>query len=385
MPLLLVDATAISQNAKGVGKYTEHLVRRAIDTLPASWSISLLVSEDIEDQLGGSSRVHFINVGGANELLKGAALVPLAALRLRPSAVIIPMDEAVYVPRAPYVVVAHDVPELIQCAESAQPSAYRKVVDDTKNRLRISALRRAAHVFCNSNFIQNEVQSRYSIPPSLTSVAYCGVDSRFYEAPKAQARAFWPELQGWRGYVLTFATGDTRESFDLCPSTWGLARDGLNGVGLVIGGIHPNAPYADRLRSEFERRGMREGSEFLFVPFLGAQEFDKLHALYHSADFYLELSGHEGFGMQLAEALACGTTCISSGRGALREVGAGFPVELADLEPAAIGAALRESYAAGLHHRDKTDQVAMTRRFDWALTGDAVMGEVLRLAEVGRR
>lgn len=383
MPTLLMDATALSPKPKGVGRYTRHILMAACEKLPSDWSIVLLVSEDLTGLYSFDARVRTVDVAWANDLLRGVLALPALCLKERPSAVLIPMDTPVWVPGVPYAVVTHDIPQLIEGAESGAASGYRRVVNALKDRVRVAALRAADHLFCNSQFTQAESIRRYGIDPGRTSIAYCGVDERFYAPPDKAAAAYWPELAAWRGYVLTFATGDTRESFHLSAAAWAAARGDLDGVGLVIGGIRPGADYVEALKAEFRRHGLREGADVLFIPFLGVGEFDALSALYHDADLYLELSGHEGFGMQLAEALACGASCVSSGRGALQEVGAGYPLELAALDVPSIAAALRESYATGFHQRDNAEQVAMTRRYDWRATSSAIVETIMALAVRG--
>ena len=133
--------------------------------------------------------------------------------------------------------------------------------------------------------------------------------------------------------MLTFATGDPRERYDLCPAIWEHVRAKLPEVGLIVAGIRRERDYVVELKNTFLARGLAGDRDYAFVDFIGEGEFGKLRSLYRDADFYLELSGHEGFGMQLAEAMATGTTCISSERGALSEVGSIYAIGFAELEP----------------------------------------------------
>ena len=103
----------------------------------------------------------------------------------------------------------------------------------------------------------------------------------------------------------------------------------------------------------------------------------ELVELYTTADFYLELSGHEGFGMQLAEAMACSTTCISSGAGALAEVGAGFDVQLLSFNVNEISSTIVDSYKNKLHIRDNSEQVKyVSTHFTWDTVADLVVENI---------
>ena len=76
--------------------------------------------------------------------------------------------------------------------------------------------------------------------------------------------------------------------------------------------------------------------------------------------------------MQLAEAMACGTTCISTGAGALGEVAGGFAIELHGDAPSEIARVVRESYEQKTHQRDSRAQIAFTRRYNWDAVGQVV-------------
>jgi glycosyltransferase involved in cell wall biosynthesis len=169
--------------------------------------------------------------------------------------------------------------------------------------------------------------------------------------------------------------------YELYPAICESLRQWNSDIGLVVAGVDTSADYVTSLRQDFARRHLIEGRDFVFVPFLGESEFEKLRALYRGADFYLELSAHEGFGMQLAEAMATGTTCISSGRGALHEVGGGFPIEFERLDAGCVADTLIACYRRGLHRRDNRAQIEFTRRYNWDSVGAMIAEELQRLYE----
>jgi glycosyltransferase involved in cell wall biosynthesis len=83
------------------------------------------------------------------------------------------------------------------------------------------------------------------------------------------------------------------------------------------------------------------------VTFLGSLSDEELLREMQSAKVYAQLSYHEGFGMAVAEAMACGSIAVVSDRGSLPEVvgdtGYYVPVE----DPKAAARAFREAIAAG--------------------------------------
>jgi glycosyltransferase involved in cell wall biosynthesis len=158
-----------------------------------------------------------------------------------------------------------------------------------------------------------------------------------------------------------------------------MAGLGLNTC-LLIAGIRHGAPYVNELRAEFMRLGLIEGRHFVFEEFLGEDRFWDLAELYTAADFYLELSLHEGFGMQLIEAMACGTTCISSPRGALAEIGNRFVFLVDPTNVDEIASTVKRAYEGKLHLRDNYEQVQYANTYSWERVGETVAEILLQVA-----
>lgn len=83
---------------------------------------------------------------------------------------------------------------------------------------------------------------------------------------------------------------------------------------LVLVGDMPSQKYAQRLRTEIERRQLQG-----YVTLAGRLSDSDLVALYRSADAYVSLSAHEGFGMPLVEAVALGVPVLAQTAGAVAE------------------------------------------------------------------
>jgi glycosyltransferase involved in cell wall biosynthesis len=376
----MIDGTALSPHAKGVGKYSLHLINQLSARLPQDWTIDVLAlkGQPMGDQL--HSRASVLPVPAHSELAKGFFLLPRMAHRMKADIILLPMESATAPLRAPTVTILHDITRLIDDAAGGERNLARKSLDAMKMFFRRGTLRRSFAVICNSEFTAQEAHARYAIPLEKIHVGYCGIDSRFYEDDYLRPEHLWPQLGVWSGYVLTFATGDPRERFDLVPEVWASVHDALPRVGLVVAGVSNASAYCETLKKKFTSAGMEIGRDVLFVPFLSETEFPALRSLYRCADFYLELSGHEGFGMQLAEAMAVGTTCISSGRGALHEVAGGYAVEFSDMTTNLIADTIISSYAAELQNRDNSKQVDFTRRYSWGDVGAVATLQLLALA-----
>ncbi len=79
-----------------------------------------------------------------------------------------------------------------------------------------------------------------------------------------------------------------------------------------------------------------------YVVELFLEDFNELPLLYNFIDCLIFPSFYEGFGMPVAEALACGTAVVASNRGALPEVMSGMDQLVEPNDPMAIATALSE-------------------------------------------
>lgn len=83
------------------------------------------------------------------------------------------------------------------------------------------------------------------------------------------------------------------------------------------------------------------------VVFAGHVEEDELRAFYEAADVYLSLSGHEGYGVPLVEAVLAGVPVVARAQGAVAETLAGAGVLVRDEPPAAVAELLAELAGGG--------------------------------------
>jgi glycosyltransferase involved in cell wall biosynthesis len=360
---------------KGVGRYTWQIVEGLISALPLDCEIHAMVFDVQIPSQNDTARVRYHRLPYCSELQVGISVIPKWLRELKPACLIRPADKIGKNYNLPTLTVCHDINPMIWAQQSPR-SLKRKLLDGAWERLRGNALRASDLVVCNSMFIQQAAIAHFKLKPEKTALGYCGVDQRFPQksndvnADKCRAQ------YGEAGFLLTFATGDEREGFRILPELLEQAiHDGYPG-NLVVAGVKKDRAYAQQIVNDFRKRGLEQRVHIL--PFLGEAEFQTLVELYSVADFYLETSRHEGFGMQLVEAMSCGTTCFSSGRGALTEIAGGFAIELPIENPQACGHAIAKAWKAGLHLRDNTAQVKWACSFDWQQTTKIVNDFVLK-------
>jgi glycosyltransferase involved in cell wall biosynthesis len=380
MPRLLIDGTPIQPNPKGVGRYAQQVCSRLGALLPADWTIDLLVEQPSAELFSKDSRLNVIVVPARSELYRGLILFPRYARKLRSQIFLKTNESAGRIAGLPTVAVCHDIDELIWKAQEGKVGGFRRALDHGKQWFRRRALRECNFVLCNSDFIREAVQRRYGIPAETTRVAHCAVDERFYDLSRLTDRDAVRRKYGVERFILVFATGDPRENFNAYPAIAARMMEiGLNTC-LLVAGVNKNAEYGHSLREKFVARGLEEGRDFVLEEFLGATRFSDLVDLYTAADFYSELSLHEGFGMQLVEAMACGTTCVSSPNGALREVGDRYALFVDPTDASAVANCFKQAYENEQEKRDNAEQVRYTHKFSWAQTARTVAEALMKAA-----
>lgn len=380
MPRLLVDGTALTDCPKGVGRYAWHLINQLAERLPADWEIMVFVSS--KKFLGfNHDRLIFLQIPRSPEILRGAIIIPWLLNRFQPHVLLSP-NESILLSLVPVrrILVLHDLNELIWCHQFSANRPVRKTLNRLLQLLRVQGIRNTDIVVCNSNWVREAAIASYGLKVNNLRIGYCGLDRRFLAVDKSEATAPVSLPTCWDGYVLAFATGDQRENYELLPDIWAKFVVSRHDRGLIVAGVNLAAEYTQELQRRFRAYGLFEGEHYRFLGFLGDRDFDTLVRLYAAADYYLELSAHEGFGMQLAEALAVGTTCLSSGRGALDEVGGGFPIPIDVNDVDGIAQQLLNSYQAGLERRDNTPQREFVQRYSWDAVGETVAAEIMALA-----
>jgi glycosyltransferase involved in cell wall biosynthesis len=361
---LLVDGLHLSHRAKGVGLYTRHVLER-LAARDEDLRFTVVVLEEGGGPLPASCTAW--SVPWRNHLWHGFVTLPRVVRECGAEGVFMPYDTAVGRLGVPYGMVCHDIPdELWRAQDSGGPrrSPLARLRDRLDSALWASGLRRAARVFCNSRWVAERLERDHGVAASRTRLAPCapGADfealSQRVEVARVRARLGAPE-----GYVLAIYTGDPREN----PRVLAPVFDALVAAGL------PHHLVVAGLRDE-EREEMRSllGGHRWFdervhlEPFLGPSRRAELAALYTAAAVYFDPSLQEGFGMQVIEAMACGTPVVCSDRGALPEVTGGAARLVPADDPPAMASALKEVLRNGADLGERGRKRA--RHFDWDQT-----------------
>jgi glycosyltransferase involved in cell wall biosynthesis len=380
---VLLDGIHIAKQMKGVGRYVLNTLQE-MSLLDTTLKFSVLIlSGNTFDGLPQIARTTWIEVPWRNHFWHGFWTLPAWIQRLHPDIVWVPYEGPASLADRPYVMVCHDIPRKIREAQRQRSSNGGWVGNPLCNRidemLLTKTLRGASIVFGNSQYVARWLTKHVGVNPSKVSHAPCapGADFR-HLSERVDQDEVRRELKTPAGYVLVFYTGDLRENFSVVPGVYQKIIDGGFPQGLVVAGVQDQSrSFVVSTFSEFPWC-----SRVRIIPFLEAGKEQKLAEIYAAASVYVDPSLHEGFGMQVIEAMACGTPVVCSNRGALPEV-AGDAALLVDPEDSdQIGSAVSKLLANKALGKQLTDRgYDRAAAFSWERTARVIYEGLKRCGE----
>lgn len=240
------------------------------------------------------------------------------------------------------------------------------------------SLERAARVVTVSQAVAAEIAAAWPRAAAKTEVIWNGVGPEFLPGEPAAIAATRQRLGFPGGYLLYLGTLEPRKNVDLLLDAWlALRAEWPEAPPLVLAG--PDGWHSAALRQRvagLANDGVRR---------LGHLERGELVTVVQAASAFVYPSLYEGFGLPVAEAMACGVPVIGSNRASLPEVigDAGVTVDADD--PLALAGALHRlltepGLAARLAERGRE----RARLFSWR-SAAARLSELFRAVLAERR
>ena len=238
---------------------------------------------------------------------------------------------------------------------------------------KIASLCRADLLLTNSEHTRQEAISALSLDPAQVVHISAAVDARFKPTGYSdEQRAALRQRLGIVRDMLMYAPGgfDSRKNFENLIAAYGrLPEEQRDAFQLVIVSKLNRADEA-KLRELAAQAGLRP-DELVLTGYVSDHE---LIMLYNMAELFVFPSKHEGFGLPVLEAMACGAPVIGSNVTSIPEV-IGNPDALFDpYSVDAIAACLRRYLGdKGLRERTRELGLAHARTFCWDRSGIAAV------------
>lgn len=233
----------------------------------------------------------------------------------------------------PYVVTVHDLIPRVVLRTRGGPANWLGMWQFERS---MRATRHAAHVLTPSEFTRAELIQGVGLDPDRVTTAHVIVPGHFRMAPED-----FPATVALPDGPTILSVGTTLEYKNLSLLLAALGEPELKGVHLLRVG----APFTRAQQSLIGRLGLADR----IVTFGSVTEELMLELLWR-ATVLAQPSLTEGFGMPVAEAMACGLPVVISNGGALPEVAAdaGVVVPLRSFEPHVVNPDDAKAFARAL-------------------------------------
>lgn len=354
-PLVLLDATAISAQRGGVGRYVEELAREAVI---AGVPVVVVCQERDRDDFAAMD----VDLVVAPVWIRSIPLrvvweqfgLPALATRLGATVIHSPHYTFPLVTAVRRVVTVHD---LTFWSHPDRHSWVKRAFFTTWIRLAASL---RLDVVVPSAATGSEFVRVAGATADRVTVAYHGVDQSVFRKPTAAAVETFASNHGVTEWVAFLGTIEPRKN--VVPLIEGF-RNAVRGSRTAPALLLAGAPGWDTTVADAIASAVADG---LDVRHLGYVPLGELSALLGGALVVAYPSEGEGFGLPVLEAMACGAPVLTSRSLALPEVG-GDAVDYTDTDAESIGTALR-ALLGDEKHRKALSLAGMKRAatFTWA-------------------
>jgi glycosyltransferase involved in cell wall biosynthesis len=221
----------------------------------------------------------------------------------------------------PVVVTCHDLINFIY-PDNLRGSVRLPIVSDRLGRYSIEGMKQADAIAAVSSETAKNINKLLNIELDRVAVIPNAVDSLFHPLPEEQAQVFRHDLNVSPDTLCLLNVGGNHPRKNLIGILKALTLIKQKGLSILLWKVSDDFTDADKC---FIKAHNLEDS----IKYLGYLDKATLIKAYNAADILIAPSFHEGFGITLLEAMACGTPVITSNVSAMPEVvdGAGILVD----------------------------------------------------------
>ena len=377
-----IDFTSAAREHAGIGRYARELIR-ALARRDRFNEYVLFVPRDAHRDL-----LHF--AWPPNFLIKRAPLTErfLAALWHRarvplPVEAFIGAVDVFYSPDflLPPTLARKTIVTVHDLSYVRVPECFPDVLKNYSNRSVPRSVRRADLVLADAASTQRDLQDVYRLPADKIKVLYSGVDARFCplisEPEKARVREKY-DLHA--PYLLSVSTIQPRKNYARLIqafarlSNFSLRPRGTEGQ-LPTSPSDPEGPRGNFQLVIVGSKGWMFDEVFQTVERLKLQDRvlfpqfvvdDDLPTLFAMATLFVYPSLYEGFGLPVAEAMACGVPVVSSNASSLPEVAGDAALYFEPRDVDGMADSLRRALSdESLRNDLRAKGLAQVRKFSW--------------------
>jgi glycosyltransferase involved in cell wall biosynthesis len=379
-----IDYTAAVWQGAGIGRYTRELVRAAV-AHGGDWHYVLFYAARglppdspyvaaLRELCRTAPHVRAVPIPLSPRLLtilwQRMRLPLLADYFTGPLDVLHAPDFALPPTRARTLLTVHDLTFLVY------PQGFKPATRRYLQRMVPRSLRRADLVLADSEATRADVQRLLGCPAERVTVIYPGVDARFCPLPASASEPVRARLGLPAEFLLFVSTLEPRKNLVRLLEAFHhyLDRHPASTTRLVIAGR--KGWLYEQIFAAVEHWQLTARVQFL--DFVADAD---LPALYNLASVFVYPSLYEGFGLPVAEALACGTPVVTTHAASLPEVAgdAAVLVDAHDSQSIAQGIAQAQAQAERLRAAGPVH----AQRFRWEQAAEELLRCYQSVGSVG--
>jgi anaerobic magnesium-protoporphyrin IX monomethyl ester cyclase len=370
------DGTTLQPNRTGVGYYTEHLLRHLADETSADDDLVVVSNRPIDTDGALPASIRVVTTGSRvpriawTQLLAPRALAAIDADVVHFTNGMMPVAS-----RVPTVVTIHDMSLTLY-------PRYHPARRVLLNRPLVNvAARRADAIITVSESAKRDIVRLYGIDAQRVHVVHEAAAPSFHPVrDPAEIDRVRRRYQLGDRVILYVGTIEPRKNLPRLVDAFA-ARLHAGELDHQLVCVGPYGWLSRGLERRIERAGVAHA-----IRFTGYVPFADLPALYSLAEMFVFPSLHEGFGLPVIEAMACGTPVITGRTSAMPEV-AGHAVEQIDTRDAdALGRAMVH-LARHPERRSELSALGLARSsaFSWQRAARETLDVYKATARAGRR
>lgn len=312
---IVLDATVLVKGRKhGVARFVINSLNMISQSEDNNEYYVFIRSDYPLAELPKSSKLHYRRIKIINNIIWTSGQLPFELIRINPDIVHHFVENGPLWGKSKLVVTAHEWPGFRAHSE-IKKSKYEKISKLYGKIVIPFILRRATKIIADSQFTKKSFLEHYKINKSKIRVIYGAQDTIFRRLPKEELNEIRIKYGLSNLTIMHITTSDPRDNNNFVLRL--IARLKLQFKRdfklVIVGKILP--PELNSLYNTSKKLGIQEN-----LVFTGYVSDEELLRLYNIADVYIHPSMYEGFGLGLAEAMACGTPVIAFKNTSIPEV-----------------------------------------------------------------
>jgi glycosyltransferase involved in cell wall biosynthesis len=309
-----IDARMI--NASGIGRYVRNLIEELQKIDKENEYYVFLLKKDLP-QINLPKNFHKVEADFLWYTLKEQTRFPAILNKHKLDLVHFPHFNIPVLYKGKFVVTIHDLTHLDFKMKRA--STHNRVFYEVKHQAHIqvlkTALKRSKKILTPSNFVKEEIVTRFNIKPEKIEVTYEAVDEKIIELSekitKDNKRKALEKFGIKPPFIFYVGNAHPHKNVESLISVFREIRGKYQYLKLVLS-----------CRQYFFWKRIAEGLSQKDIIYTGFLTDEELVVLYKNAQVFVFPSFSEGFGIPMLEAMACGCPVVSSDKTSLPEIGA---------------------------------------------------------------